>query len=78
MKALTTLALMYLREPERRPGLVRDAAFGFGGAFVLYLPWLPTALDQLKRYRSDYPNLDRTIYCERSLRHQQWQRARRG
>jgi hypothetical protein len=28
--------------------LLRDALLGFGGAFLLYLPWLPTALYQVK------------------------------
>src|SRR5258705_58395 len=37
------LWLLWLRRDERRD-LLRDALLGFGGAFVLYLPWLPTAL----------------------------------
>src|SRR3954452_6339421 len=32
----------------RDRSVLRDALFGFGGAFVLYLPWLPTALYQTK------------------------------
>jgi hypothetical protein len=32
---------------EDRSGLARDAALSFGGAFVLYLPWLPTTIDQI-------------------------------
>lgn len=31
---------------RRRRELFRDAVYGFGGAFLLYLPWLPTALYQ--------------------------------
>jgi mannosyltransferase len=32
----------------RQRELFRDALLGFGGAFLLYLPWLPTALYQVK------------------------------
>jgi mannosyltransferase len=32
----------------RRRELFRDLLLGFGGAFLLYLPWLPTALYQVK------------------------------
>jgi hypothetical protein len=41
------LWLFWLRRDERRE-LFRDALLGFGGAFVLYLPWLPTALYQVR------------------------------
>jgi hypothetical protein len=41
------LWLLWLRRDERRE-LFRDALLGFGGAFVLYLPWLPTALYQVR------------------------------
>lgn len=33
--------------PDRRPGIVRDAAVCFAGAFVVYLPWLPTTISQI-------------------------------
>jgi hypothetical protein len=33
---------------RRQRELIRDGLFGFGGAFLLYLPWLPTALYQVK------------------------------
>jgi hypothetical protein len=33
---------------RKRRELFRDAVYGFGGAFLLYLPWLPTALYQTK------------------------------
>jgi hypothetical protein len=33
-------------ERERRRELIRDGLLGFGGALVLYLPWIPTTLYQ--------------------------------
>jgi mannosyltransferase len=45
--ALGAWAALYRMAPgERRRELVRDGLLGFGGAFVLYLPWLPTTLYQ--------------------------------
>src|SRR4051794_4019894 len=44
LAALITVAVMIWRRRE----LLRDALLGFGGAFLLYLPWLPTALYQVK------------------------------
>jgi mannosyltransferase len=44
---VSTLWIIWLRRDARKD-LLRDAALGFGGAFLLYLPWLPTALYQLK------------------------------
>jgi len=41
--ALVAVVLM-----RRDRSLLRDALFGFGGAFLLYLPWIPTALFQIK------------------------------
>src|SRR3954447_7110941 len=43
--AVGVITLLLLR---KRRELFRDALLGFGGAFVLYLPWLPTALYQVK------------------------------
>jgi hypothetical protein len=40
---VTVLALM-----RRHRELFRDALLGFGGAFLLYIPWLPTAIFQIK------------------------------
>ncbi len=40
------LLLWRLAPGWRRRELVRDALLGFGGAFVLYLPWVPTTLYQ--------------------------------
>jgi hypothetical protein len=39
--------VLFLMAPGwRRRELVRDGLLGFGGAFVLYLPWIPTTLYQ--------------------------------
>jgi hypothetical protein len=38
--------LWWLASGRRRRELVRDGLLGFGGAFVLYLPWVPTTLYQ--------------------------------
>ncbi|MBV9819146.1 MAG: glycosyltransferase family 39 protein [Solirubrobacterales bacterium] len=44
--ALVAAAVVH-RGSEDRRGLARDLAIGFGGAFVLYLPWLPTTIHQI-------------------------------
>src|SRR5919206_4240417 len=44
--AAAWLALWWLAAAERRRELVREALIGFGGAVVLYLPWVPTTLYQ--------------------------------
>jgi mannosyltransferase len=44
--ALVAFALVY-RLADDRQGLLRDAAIGFGGAFVLFIPWLPATIDQI-------------------------------
>jgi mannosyltransferase len=36
------------RETADRRGFLRDALIGFGGAGLLYVPWLPTLLDQTR------------------------------
>jgi 4-amino-4-deoxy-L-arabinose transferase-like glycosyltransferase len=41
---LLSFALMLWLAPRER--LLRDGLLGFGGAFVLYLPWIPTTLYQ--------------------------------
>jgi hypothetical protein len=43
--AAAAAALLARRAPDRR-ALLRDAALAFGGAAVLYLPWLPTLVSQ--------------------------------
>src|SRR4051812_44312268 len=45
--AVAAWALLWALAPgERRRRLVRDGLLGFGGALVLYLPWVPTTLYQ--------------------------------
>jgi mannosyltransferase len=51
----TVLWLLWRQRAERR-GLFRDALLGFGGAFVLFLPWLPTTLYQLKHTAAPWAN----------------------
>jgi hypothetical protein len=56
------LALAYLwraaPKPERR-GLLRDGALGFGGAALLYLPWVPTLLYQTAHTGAPWANKPR-------------------
>jgi mannosyltransferase len=55
------LALFALAPGWRRRELVRDGLLGFGGAFVLYLPWVPTTLYQAAHTGapwSDTPSLN--------------------
>src|SRR3954469_18723161 len=51
--AVGVITLLLLR---KRRELFRDALLGFGGAFVLYLPWLPTTLYQLKHTAAPWAN----------------------
>ena len=44
--AAAWLLLFVLAPQPRRRQLVRDGLLGFGGAIVLYLPWVPTTLYQ--------------------------------
>jgi len=43
--AVVTFALVWVTSDDRR-GLFKDGAIGFGVAFLLYLPWIPTLLFQ--------------------------------
>ena len=43
---LVTAAALLWRSDDRR-SLLRDLAFGYGGALLLYLPWIPTTLYQV-------------------------------
>jgi uncharacterized membrane protein len=48
---------------DRRP-LVRDGLLGFGGVALLYLPWLPTVIEQAQRTGapwSEAPDLDALV-----------------
>jgi hypothetical protein len=47
LACLASFALVFApAPPARRRELLRDGLLGFGGAFVLYLPWIPTTLYQ--------------------------------
>jgi mannosyltransferase len=56
--AVAALVPCYLESQDRRP-LVRDALIGFGGAGLLYLPWLPTLLWQVKHTGAPWLNAPR-------------------
>lgn len=45
--AAVALVFVWRSVPDRRAGFVRDAALCFGGAAIVFLPWLPFAIDQL-------------------------------
>ncbi len=51
--AAAAVGAVYLSS-EERTGLLRDAAITFGGAFVLYLPWLPTTIYQISHTTSPW------------------------
>jgi mannosyltransferase len=58
--AVAWLLLFALAAAPRRRELLRDGLLGFGGAFVLYLPWVPTTLYQAAHTGApwaDVPNL---------------------
>jgi mannosyltransferase len=60
LSCLVSFALL-LALSDRRKELLRDGLLGFGGAFVLYLPWIPTTLYQAAHTGapwSDVPSLD--------------------
>ena len=46
--AAATVAWLMAIHRELRRDMLRDALLGFGGAALVFLPWLPTALYQLK------------------------------
>ena len=52
LATLVVIAALMWRERD----LFRDALYGFGGAFLLYLPWLPTALYQTKHTAAPWAN----------------------
>jgi mannosyltransferase len=56
LASLVILAVLAWRQPQERRALLRDAALGYGGAGLLYLPWLPTALYQLKHTGAPWAN----------------------
>jgi mannosyltransferase len=56
LAALVTVAWLAWRRHDERRALVRDAVLGFGGAGLLYLPWLPTAIYQLQHTAAPWAN----------------------
>ncbi|MFL5896447.1 MAG: glycosyltransferase family 39 protein, partial [Thermoleophilaceae bacterium] len=48
LAAMVAVAALASRRRDERRALLRDAVLGFGGAGLLYLPWVPTTLYQLK------------------------------
>jgi mannosyltransferase len=45
--AAVALVFVWRSVPDRRGGFARDAALCFDGAAIVFLPWLPTAIDQI-------------------------------
>ena len=45
--AAVALVFVWRSLPDGRAGFVRDAALCFGGAAIVFLPWLPTTIDQI-------------------------------
>jgi mannosyltransferase len=67
--ALCALIPCWYATRDRR-GLVRDALIGFGGAGVLYLPWVPTLLYQTRHTGAPWltsPRFGAPIQITRSL-----------
>jgi mannosyltransferase len=56
--AVVALVPCYLDSPDRR-ALARDALLGFGGAGLLYLPWLPTLIHQVQHTGAPWLNRPR-------------------
>jgi hypothetical protein len=52
----TTVLWLLWRQRQERRALFRDALLGFGGAFLLYLPWLPTTLYQVGHTAAPWAN----------------------
>jgi mannosyltransferase len=63
------LAVAYLAwdAAEERRAIVRDAVFGFGIAFVLYAPWLPTLFFQSRHTAAPWSNEPGTYEPTRQL-----------
>jgi mannosyltransferase len=45
--AAVALVFVWRSVPDRRAGFVRDGALCFGGAAIVFLPWLPATIDQI-------------------------------
>ncbi len=68
--ALISLGLVMFMEEENRRALFRDALFGFGGAGLLYLPWLPTLIHQVQHTGAPWlnkPRLGAPVQISKSL-----------
>jgi mannosyltransferase len=52
--AAAALVLVWRSLPDRRAGFVRDAALCFGGAAIVFVPWLPTTIDQIAHATSPW------------------------
>src|SRR5690349_11808518 len=52
--AAVALVCVWRSVPDRRAGFVRDAALCFGGAAIVLVPWLPTAIDQIAHATSPW------------------------
>jgi hypothetical protein len=63
------IAIMWTALPAGDPGrprLLKDALLGFGITFVLYLPWIPTFLEQLRHTGapwSDRPSFNALVHA---------------
>ena len=55
---LVALVPLFVASHDRR-GFLRDAAIGYGAAFVLYIPWLPTLLYQTAHTGAPWLNAPR-------------------
>jgi mannosyltransferase len=67
--ALITVALLLFMSEERRP-LFKDALIGFGGAGLLYLPWVPTLVHQVQHTGAPWlnsPRLGAPVQISKSL-----------
>lgn len=51
--------LWWVAAGDERRGLLKDGALGFGGAAILYLPWLPTLLYQVAHTGAPWANKPR-------------------
>jgi hypothetical protein len=65
------LAFLFIwRSSDERRALTRDAVYAFGGAAVLFLPWLPTLLYQATHTGSPWdsaPNFGAPVQISRNL-----------
>ncbi|HET8976615.1 MAG TPA: glycosyltransferase family 39 protein [Solirubrobacteraceae bacterium] len=62
--AMALVVVWWAAAPEARPGIVRDALLTFGGALVVFVPWLPTTISQIAHDTSPWhytPLLGATI-----------------